>query len=100
MLDLLQKLGSLKSKMEEAKTRLDQVSVEGTAGDKEVVVRMSGNRKLISISIAPHLLLPERKEEVEELVETAVQRALEQAENVFETEMKSAGRDLLPGMPF
>lgn len=100
MLDLLQKLGSLKSKMEEAKGRLDHVSVEGTAGDREVVVSMTGNRKLTRIDIAPHLLLPERKEEVEELIETAMNRALEQAEKVFEAEMKSAGRDLLPGMPF
>jgi DNA-binding YbaB/EbfC family protein len=100
MLDLLQKLGSLKSKMEEAKSRLDHVSVEGYAGDREVVVTMTGNRKLTRIDIAQHLLLPERKEEVEELIETAMNRALEQAEKVFEAEMKSAGRDLLPGMPF
>lgn len=100
MFDLMNKLGDLKNKMEEAKARLDQVSVTGSSGDNEVVVRMSGNRKVLGIDIADHLLFPEKKEEVLELLEVAMNRALQEAERVNETEMKAAGRDLLPGMPF
>jgi nucleoid-associated protein EbfC len=100
MFDLMNKLGDLKNKMEEAKSRLDQVSVTGSSGDNEVVVRMSGNRKVLGIDIADHLLFPEKKEEVQELLEVAMNRALNEAERVNEAEMKAAGRDLLPGMPF
>lgn len=100
MFDLMNKLGDLKNKMEEAKARLDQVSVTGSSGDNEVVVRMSGNRKVLGIEIADHLLFPEKKEEVQELLEVAMNRALQEAERVKEAEMKAAGRDLLPGMPF
>lgn len=100
MFDLMNKLGDLKNKMEEAKSRLDQVSVTGSSGDNEVVVRMSGNRKVLEIDIADHLLFPEKKEEVQELLEVAMNRAIQEAERVNEAEMKAAGRDLLPGMPF
>ena len=100
MFDLMNKLSELKSKMEEARTRLDAIRVNGSAGDHEVKVVMNGNKKILSVDIAAHLLFPEKKEQVEELVEVAFSRALAEAENVHETEMKAAGRDLLPGLPF
>lgn len=100
MFDLLHKLGDLKSKMEAAKARLETISVEAVSGDNEVKITMNGNRKLLSIEIAPHLLFPEKKEEVQELIEIAMNRALEKADKVNETELKSAGKDLLPGLPF
>ncbi|MBL7923687.1 MAG: YbaB/EbfC family nucleoid-associated protein [Bacteroidia bacterium] len=100
MFDLINKLGDLKKKMEEAKARLDGISVSASAGDNEIKIVMNGNRKVLSVDIAPHLLLPERKTELDELVEVAMNRVLQEAEKVNEAEMKAAGRDLLPGMPF
>ncbi len=100
MFDIINKLGDLKKKMEEVKDRLATISVSATAGDNEIKVTMNGNRKVLSIDIAEHLLLPERKAEVEELIEIALNRALAEVEKVNETEMKSAGRDILPGLPF
>lgn len=100
MFDLINKLGDLKKKMEEAKDRLEKIQVNGTAGDQEIIVTMNGNRKVLDIEIDDHLLFPEKREEVQELLELAMNRALEAADKVNEAEMKSAGRDLLPGMPF
>ncbi len=99
MFDLINKLGALKSKMEEAKSRLDAITVSAYAGDQEVKISMNGNRKVMNIDLAAHLLFPEKKEELEELIETALNRALQEAEKVNETEMKAAGKDLLPGFP-
>lgn len=100
MFDLISKLGGLKAKMEEVKGRLDAVRINAEAGSGEVQVTVSGNRKVCSICIEPHLLFPEKKEQVEELIETALNRALQEAEKKAEEEMKAAGRDLLPGFPF
>lgn len=47
MFDLMNKLGDLKNKMEEAKSRLDQVSVTGSSGDNEVVVRMRDRKSVV-----------------------------------------------------
>jgi DNA-binding YbaB/EbfC family protein len=99
MFDILGKLGQMKSKMEEVKNRLDGVSVTGESGGGEVRVILNGNRKVLSVSIEPHLLFPEKREEVEELVETAMNRALDEATKVSEAEMKAVGKDLLPGFP-
>lgn len=100
MFDLINKLGDLKNKMEEARNRLDSIQVTGSAGDQEVTVTVNGNRKIIAIVVAPHLLFPEKQDEVQELLEVAVNRALAEAERINEAEMKAAGKDLLPGLPF
>lgn len=96
----MNKIGDLKNRMENVKSDLDQVTLTGTSGDREVVVTVTGNRKLISIDIAPHLLFPEKKEEIQELIEVAVNRALDAAEKKATEEMGRAGRDILPGLPF
>ncbi len=100
MFDFMNKLGDLKSKMEGIKAGLDQIVLTGTSGEREVVVTVTGNRKLVSIEIAPHLLFPEKREEVQDLIEVAVNRALDAAEKRAEEVMRKAGRDLLPGLPF
>lgn len=97
MFDLMGKMGELKHKMEAAKDKLNSIHVVGFAGDKEVQVTMNGNRKLVAIEIADHLLFPEKKIEVQELIEVAMNRALDDAEKIFEAEMKSAGRGMIPG---
>lgn len=99
MFDLINKLGDLKKKMDEARNRLDTIQVSGYSGDQEVKVMMNGNRKVLSVDIADHLLFPEKKEEVQELLEIAINRALSEADKINETEMKAAGKDLLPGLP-
>jgi len=100
MFDFMNKIGDLKNKMEEIKAGLDQVTLTGTSGDREVVVTMTGNRKLVAIDIAPHLLFPEKKEEIQEMIEVAVNRALDAAEKKATEELGRAGRDILPGLPF
>ncbi|MFN8153037.1 MAG: YbaB/EbfC family nucleoid-associated protein [Bacteroidia bacterium] len=99
MFDLINKLGDLKKKMDEARNRLDTIQVSGYSGDQEVKVMMNGNRKVLSVDIADHLLFPEKKEEVQELLEIAINRALSEADKINEAEMKAAGKDLLPGLP-
>ncbi len=99
MFDLMNKLGDLKAKMEEARNRLDTIQVTGTAGDQEVKIILTGNRKVVSVWIAEHLLFPEKQEEVQDLMEVAINRAMAEADRINETEMKAAGKDLLPGLP-
>jgi nucleoid-associated protein EbfC len=99
MFDMLGKLNEVKKAMEEIKSRLETISVDGEAGEGAVKVVMNGNRKVISVKIADKLMMPGRKEELEELLEMAVNRAGEKAQNVSETEMKAAGKGLLPGIP-
>ena len=99
MFDLINKLGEVKKKMEEVKTRLGHVLLDGEAGEGLVKVTVNGNREVKAIEIKDELLTPERKEELEDLLEVAFNRALQKAEETNESEMKAAGRDFLPGFP-
>jgi len=99
MMDMLGKLNDVKKAMDEIKARLETISVDGEAGEGAVRVVMNGNRKVTSVKISDKLMTTERKEELEELLELAVNRAGEKAHNVSETEMKSAGKGLLPNIP-
>src|SRR5574338_196576 len=99
MLDIFGKLGDIKKKMEEIKTRLDTIYIDEQSSGGMVKVTVTGNRKVKQVSVDQSLLTAERKEEMEELLEITMNRALERAEAVSENEMKAAGKDLLPGFP-
>jgi hypothetical protein len=85
--------------MEEVKARLDTVYVDGVAAQGQVKITLTANKKMKSIDIDPCLLFPERKEEVQDFLELAFADALNKADAISETEMKAAGRDMLPGFP-
>ncbi|MBK8417226.1 MAG: YbaB/EbfC family nucleoid-associated protein [Bacteroidetes bacterium] len=99
MFDMLGKLGEVKKAMDEIKARLDTVMVDGEAGEGSIRVTMTGNRVVKSIVIADKLMVPDRKDELQELLELAFNRASEKAQNVSEAEMKAAGQGLLPNIP-
>jgi hypothetical protein len=92
------KMIEMKQKMEEMKQRLDQISVTGNSPGEDVIVQMNGNKKLIGITISPELAARGDAEEISELTMVAFQRAMEKAENVNESEMRSAAGNLLPGL--
>ena len=99
MFDMLGKLQEIKKSMDEIKARLETISVEGRSGNGSVLVHMNGNRVVKEITIDPSLMESSRKEELEELLETAINDAGEKARQVSESEMKAAGKGLLPDIP-
>lgn len=94
--NMFSKLQEMKQKMDDAKNRLDSILVKGTAG--EIQVTITGNRKVKEIQIPDDFMNPERKEELEEMLTTAFNRGLEQANTVNETEMASSASQILPGL--
>ncbi|RAJ85558.1 hypothetical protein CLV59_102262 [Chitinophaga dinghuensis] len=98
MFDLFGKVTQIQQKMKEGKERLANVTLEGEAGNGAVKVAVDGNRQVKSIDIAPELLVPEKKEEMEDLLLSALNRALKAAENSWEAEMKNAAGGLLGGL--
>jgi len=96
---MLGKLNEVKKTMDEIKSRLDTVTVDSEAGEGAVKVIMNGNKKVTSLTVADKMLTPERKVELEEFLVLAVNRASEKAQQVSESEMKAAGKGLLPNIP-
>lgn len=95
---MFDKLGQAKQMAEGVKSKLDTIEVEGEAGNGKVKVIATANRKVKEISIADDLLKTENKEELQDLLVVATNRALETAENVSESEMRAAMSSMMPGL--
>lgn len=90
------KLGEAKQKAEEMKLKLEAITVEGNAQGIQVIA--NANKKITSINIAPELLNPENKEQIEDLLLLAIENAMIQAENISAAEMKAMMGAMMPGM--
>ena len=98
--DMLNKkmMEKMQGQMEEVKNKLNNISVTGEAENGNIKVSANGNRLLNSITISDDYYKTATKEEIEELILTAANRALEQAERVEKTEMSHAAMGMLPGL--
>ena len=96
---MLDKLMEMKKRMDEVKSRLDTIVVSGEADQGNVKINMNGNRKVLDVKLNLSFLNQEDADQLEELLQLAINRAFEQAERVNESEMKSVAGSMLPGMP-
>ena len=85
-------------KAEEIKKRLDQVMVMGEAEGGAIKVTATANKEVTDVSIDAAFLANADKEELEELLTVAINHAMKQAENVSQTEMQGAAKDMLGGL--
>lgn len=91
------KLQEAQQKMQESKQQLSAVLVTGEAGNGLVKVTATGNRQIQNIEIADELLSADNKQELEDLLLSALNRALANAEQAWENEMKNAAGGMLGG---
>jgi DNA-binding YbaB/EbfC family protein len=96
--DLFSKFQEAQQKMQEGKQKLANITVDGEAGEGAVKVTVTGAREVKTISIDNQLLSADRKEELEDLLVIALNRALENAEKMYEDEMKGVAGNMLGGM--
>jgi DNA-binding YbaB/EbfC family protein len=82
----------------EVKQRLDGITVTGSAGGGVVVVTANGNKQIQSVKIDPIVLKEGDIEMLEDVILTAINQALEQAENISQTEMAAMTRNMLGDM--
>jgi DNA-binding protein YbaB len=96
MLDKLKQLQQMKQQMDAAKERLNHISVRGEC--QGVVVVANGNKKVRQVILPDALVRSGNAEEVSELVMIATNSAIEKAEGVFESEMRSMAGGLMGGL--
>lgn len=82
----------------EVKKRLDAITVTGMAEGGKITVQANGNKVIKSIAVDEAFLKEADKEELEELLVVAVNKALEQAENVSQSEMAAMTSAMLGSM--
>lgn len=95
--DMFGKMEAMKRMAQESKSRLDAIIVEGEAGNGLIVVELTGNRSVRSVQInGDHTIM--EKDDLEDLITVALQRAVDKANAINEQEVMSSAKHLFPGM--
>ncbi len=95
---MFDKLFQAQQKAEEIKKRLDSISVSGEVEGGLIRVVETANKEIKEVTIDPVFLSNADKEELEELLVVALNKAIAQAENISQAEMQAASKDMLGGL--
>ena len=95
---MFEKLMAAQQKADEIKKRLDTVSVFSEVEGGAIKITATANKAITAIEINDDFFKDADKEELEELLLTAINKVLQQAENVSAAEMQSATQDMLGGL--
>lgn len=98
--DLMGMMGKLKEtqkKVEETKKRLDNVLLDESSSDNKLKVTITANRTIKDISLADELL--KDKEQLEDYLILVLNKAIERATQVNETEIAAVAKDGMPNIP-
>ncbi len=98
--DMFSKLNEARKKIEESKNRLNETTVEVTIGKNEDIrIIATGNKTIKSIVISDAFYEKAVKNELEEGLLIAVNKALDEAAAKGEIIMKDITKDVLPNFP-
>ncbi len=95
---MFDKIMEAQQKAGEVKKRLDGISVSGNAEGGKITVVANANKVVQSVSIDPDFFKDADKEELEELLLVAINKALEQADNVSQSEMAAMTQQMFGGL--
>ena len=87
----LKKAMELKKQMEAMTGKLDAILVDGESGQAPYTVKVTvtANRDIKDISISPDLMAPGNAAKVEDLVLSALNKAIDKAKELAETEARA-----------
>lgn len=96
--NMLEQVKKMQSEMEKVKGELNQKVVSAESGGGMVKVKVTGANQLIEINIAPELMDPNETKMLEDLIIAAVNKGLNNAQEMVGNEMgKLTG--MLPNIP-
>jgi nucleoid-associated protein EbfC len=94
---MFDKLMEAQEKAGEVKKRLDNITVSGSVEAGKITVTANANKVVKTINFDPEFLRGADQEELEELLVTAINKAMEQADNVSQSEMAAITQSMLGG---
>jgi DNA-binding YbaB/EbfC family protein len=98
MNNLMKQAQKMQKQMEKMQEDLDAKSIETTAGGGAIKIVITGKKEIKEIKIKPEVVDPDDVEMLEDLVLSAVNEAIRQAEEMSSSEMnKITGGLNIPG---
>lgn len=98
--DLMGMMGKIKEtqkKVEATKLRLDSVLIDEQSSDGLLKVTITANRKIKAIVVDPTLL--EDKEQLEDYLVLTLNKAIEKASSINDTELSAVAKEGMPNIP-
>ncbi|RCS26815.1 YbaB/EbfC family nucleoid-associated protein [Polaribacter sp. WD7] len=93
---MMDKLKEAQQKVEETKTRLNTVLIDEASADQKIKVTVTANREVKAITIDETLL--QDAEELEDYLIITLNKAIEKATQINETEMAAAAKSGMPNI--
>jgi len=97
MMGMMGKLKEAQKKVEETKERLHTVLIDEVSSDKKLKVTITANRTIKNIEIDNELL--EDKDMLEDYLILTLNKAIEKATNINETEIAAVAKEGMPNIP-
>lgn len=97
MMGMMGKLKETQKKVEETKERLHSVLIDETSNDSKLKVTITANRALKSITIDDELL--QDKDMLEDYLILTINKAIERATEIHETEVAAVAKAGMPNIP-
>ncbi|MDB5124896.1 MAG: Nucleoid-associated protein [Mucilaginibacter sp.] len=95
---MFDKLMQAQQKAGEVKKRLEGITVSGSAEGGKITVTANGNKEIQSVMIDDDFFKDADKDQVEELLVIAINKAMEQADNVSQSEMATMTKEMFGGL--
>jgi len=96
-MNMMSKLKEAQKKVEETKKRLDTVLIDEKSNDGLLQITLTANRQVKSINIDKELLSD--KEQLEDYLILTLNKAIEKATKVNETELAAVAKEGMPDIP-
>ena len=97
LMGMMGKIQEAQKKVEETKQRLNHVLIDEKSSDNLLEVTLTANRTIKSIKIDDALL--EDKEQLEDYLVMILNKAIERATKINESELAAAAKDGMPNIP-
>lgn len=99
MSGMLKQVQEMQQRMAEVQDRLGDLLVNGEAGGGMVKVTADGKQRIRKIEVEKEVVDPADVAMLEDLLLTAVNKALEESSRVAQAELQKATHGLLPNLP-
>ncbi len=98
-LDMIKQARELKSRLDKAQKELDKIVIEAEAGKGAVKIKMTGKQKVLSVTIDPGAMNPDKPKQLEDLVLKAVNEAMNKSQKEASKHLKDLTGGLkIPGL--
>ena len=96
---MINRMRDMKAKLEQTQKELDSAIIKAESGKGAVKVTISGQQKILSLSISPKIIDPDKAEHLEELVLKAVTEAINKSQKLAAKQMGGLTGGLkIPGL--